>query len=333
MSFSNVSVFRSAYNTLSTTASKAVPDGINKGGAFSPNTFESVALMRSDLDNQWENGYIIKYQALMQNRLNRLRQDLTNAYKALLELSTVQQIRENGLDSSSAVTDVYGRIIPDVSGTTSLAGLNLNGSNSRFISEIKVGDVLKVLSTGQYVRVSSVANDLTASINGIVYDELGNPTGAALIPFTNSKLVNISSHGAFKGLTYFGDEVDFQAADGLGDFYTNMGPSTNVDGIPSYWVNDDGLSQYTNGTLVAPPDTGRYEMRKLYVSGPAMQVINTMKTTFRTEEVPPVQTTIDWLPFDPGGDGAFMAGSKVAEYSAEVKTGAFWSAINYLYNF
>jgi hypothetical protein len=334
MSFSNVSVFRSAYNTLNTTASKAVPESINKGGAFSPNTFESVAIMRSELDNQWDNGYIIKYQALMQNRLNRLRQDLTNAYKALLELSTVQQVRENGLDSSSAVTDVYGRVLPDVSGTSAVSGgpaYNLTGTNSKYMSEIKVGDVLKVLSTGQYVRVDSLSNDLTASIDGTVYDELGNPTAAALIPFANSKLVNISSNGAFKGLTYFGDETDFQIADGLGDYYTNAGPQTNVDGVPSYWVNDSSLTQYNNGAIQSQT-TGRYEMRKLFVAGPAMQITNTMKTTFRTEEVPPKQTD-PFLPFDIGGEGPFQAGSKVAEYSAEVKTGAFWSAVNYLYNF
>lgn len=334
MSFSNVSVFRSAYNTLNTTASKAVPDSINKGGSFSPNTFESVALMRSELDNQWENGYIIKYQALMQNRLNRLRQDLTNAYKALLELSTVQQIRENGLDSSSAITDVYGRIVPDISGTTTLSGLNLNGSNSRFISEIKVGDVVKVLSTGQYVRISSVSNDLTATIANATYDENGTQIGGAgtVIPFSGSKLVNISSHGSFKGLTYFGDQTDFDIADGFGDYYTNGGPAgTYVDGIPSYWVNDSSLSQYNDGTLLSTK-SGRYEMRKLYVAGPAMQVINTMKTTFRTEEVPPKETE-DILPFDLGGQPPFQAGSKVAEYSAEVKTGGFWSAVNYLYNF
>ena len=116
MSFSTVNIFQNALKALSTTPGRNVPDRIQKGGAFAPTTFEAVSLMRAEEDNQWENSYINKYQALMQNRLNRLKQDLTNAYKAILEMSTTQQIRENSpVTANTAITDVYGRTIPDLS--------------------------------------------------------------------------------------------------------------------------------------------------------------------------------------------------------------------------
>ena len=61
MTFSNVNIFRNSVDSLRTNQNGA--DRIKKGGAFSPNTLESVAIMRSDLDNQWENAYIVKYQS------------------------------------------------------------------------------------------------------------------------------------------------------------------------------------------------------------------------------------------------------------------------------
>src|SRR5690606_23681857 len=112
MTFSNVSIFNNMQAVLSASPDKKVGDRITTGGAFAPNTLESVAIMRSNLDNDWETAFIIKYNALMQNRLNRLRQDLQNAYKALIEISTVQQIRESGLTKeNSAITDINGNLL------------------------------------------------------------------------------------------------------------------------------------------------------------------------------------------------------------------------------
>jgi hypothetical protein len=251
MSFSNVDIFRNTVNTLNTSGSKQTADQITKGGAFSPNTFEAVALMRADLDNQWDNSFTTKYTALMQNRLNRLKEELTNAYKAVLESSAVQQVRENGMNASnSAITDVYGNLL----------GGSANASE------------------------------------------------------------------AFRGLSYYEDEAQLDAADGAG--------GSSKDGVPSYMVNGT-LTQYKNGA-VDNTRSGAYEMRSLYVNGPALSIVNDMKVALRTEEVPTKKTTVNVLGVDIGGlFGAmpFTGGEKVAEYSAEVKTGGFWSSINYLYNF
>lgn len=251
MTFSNLSVFRSAYSSLSAGSSDG-GEKTKKGGAFSPNTFESVAIMRSELDNQWENSYIIKYQALMQNRLNRLKQDLTAAYKSLLETSAVQQVRENGQTTSTvAVTDIYGNLLP-------------------------------------------------------------------------------GSTDAFKDLNYYNDQAALDLADVTGD-YGGGGPNTAADGVPSYWVNDGSLTQYNAGA-VATSRPGRYEMRKLYVTGPAMQITNDMKVTFRSEEVPTKRVDSGFLD-NLVNNKPFLSGSKIGEYSTEVRTGAFWASINYLYNF
>jgi len=250
MTFSNVSIFQNVISSLNTKGSNSVSDAIVKGGAFAPNTMESVSIMRTELDNQWENSFITSYQALMQNRLNRLKQDLTNAYNALLETSSVQQIGEN-IDSANnfAVTDIDGNIITDGSGKCE----------------------------------------------------------------------------AFKDLTYYENETDFNADDGG----TGTNKST-ADGIPSYLKTSVATKAGT--TAGSNVDV---EMRKLYTTGSALQVTNDMKVTFRTEEVPATKASVDWL--DPLisnlGQKPFVTGEKVAEYSTEVKTGGFWSTINYLFNF
>lgn len=257
MTFSNVNVFRSVVVGLRASEPGATADKITRGGAFAPDTKEAVAIMRSDIDNQWENSYIIKYQALMQNRLNRLKQELTNAYKSLLEVSSVQQVRENGLTSSnSAVTDVYGKLINNA-------------------------------------------------------DE------------------------AFKRLTYYNDESEFLDDDSsIGVDNSNL---SAADGTPSYLL-DMNLKQIGasgDGTATAASRAGTIEMRKLYVTGPALQIANSMKVAFRTEEVPPEYKNIN-LPIIGAllpGEKGFTPAQKVAEYSADVKSGGFWTTLNYLYNF
>lgn len=248
MTFSNVNIFRSVVVNLKASEPGATADKITKGGAFSPNTQESIAILRAETDNQWENSFIIKYESLMQNRLNRLRQDLTNAYKALLEVSSVQQIRENGLNASnSAITDVYGTMLAN-------------------------------------------------------------------------------SGEAFKKLKYYDDETAFNAEDA-----TN---GSSSDGVPSYLL-DTKLNQYAaNRDSDKINKDGKVEMRKLFVTGPALQIVNSAKVTMRTEEVPPKFTEVlgGVIPF-PIGEKAFTSGQKLAEYSADVKSGGFWTAINYLYNF
>lgn len=262
MTFSNVNVFKTSIYNLKSSDPGNTADRITTGGGFSPNTQEAISIMRSSSDNQWENGFIIKYQAVMQNRLNRLKQDLTNAYKSLLDMSSVQRIDDSGdLNSAnSALTDVYGQMI-------------------------------------------------------------GKTTG-------------ISSDGyrqAFKGLTYYtGQDLD---GNGLDDFQeADMGDGSAGDGIPSYLL-EMKLKQYDESGNVITRD-GKIEMRKLFVSGPALQVANSMKVAFRTEEVPPKYSEIDVLGIPlPFGEKPYTPGQKVAEYSTEIKSGGFWTTLNYLYNF
>lgn len=251
MTFSNVNIFRNTVVGLRASEPGATADRIVRGGAFSPDTKEAVTMMRSDVDNQWENSYIIKYQALMQNRLNRLKQDLTNSYKSILEVSSVQQIRENGLTTSnSAITDVYGKL--------------LNNSGE-----------------------------------------------------------------AFKKLKYYNDEAEFLADDD--------NDNSSADGTPSYLLNTD-LNQFGtsgDGTGVDATRRGVVEMRKMYVTGPALQIANSMKVAFRTEEAPPEYNNPQ-IPLIGGlipGEKGFTPGQKVAEYSTDVKSGGFWTTLNYLYNF
>jgi len=269
MTFSNVNVFNSSYKALnSSVVSKSEP-AINKGGAFSPTVLEASSIMRASFDEQWENAYIIKYQALMQNRLNSLKQKLQAAYNNLVQQSTSQQVRENGANNEvTATTDVYGRMLPGTNGAV---------------------------------------------------------------------------NNAFKDLAYYGSQADIDADDQKGLF--NSGTGTDLDGVPSYLMGK-GVSTGPSNTYYAAQDaagnkieTGLddkvYEMRKLFVSGAAMQISNTMKVTFRSEEVPPK------APEDIGILGtlgetenpANKPGEKISEGSVEVKTGGFWSTVNYLYNF
>lgn len=235
MTFNNVNVFRSVLSTLNTSGVNSTSDKIKRGGAFSPTTFEAVSIMRSEFDNQWENSYITKYEALMQTRLNRLKQELNNAYKALLEISGGMHIREDAdaTSSNKALLTAYG---------TTLAG---------------------------------------------------------------------GSSNAFNDLKYYGDSVAFENADAES--------GTAQDGIPSYWQAD--------------PSLGNYEMRRLYVTGPALQVVNDVNVTMRTEEVPGKAPTGLGNLSQLLGNKPFVGGQKVAEYTAEVKTGGFWTTVNYLYNF
>ncbi len=273
MTFSNIDVFRNTVQTLRTSEANSVPNRVKGGGAFSPTTFEAVALSRSELDNQWENSYIIKYQALMQNRLNRLKQDLTNSYKSLLDQSSVQQIRENGSNSAnSATTNVYGQMI--------------GGSK--------------------------------------------DATGATILDPTKE-------NEAFRGLHYFDSQTEFDKYDGYGSNSADQN-KTSSDGVPSYYIRDK-LTQYDGAGNALPTNVaggassggmGSYEMRKLYVNGPALQITNTMKVTMRTEEVPPKKVD---QPLPGIAAMNYTAGEKVAEYSTDVKSGGYWSTLNYLYNF
>ncbi|GIW23447.1 MAG: hypothetical protein KatS3mg068_2454 [Candidatus Sericytochromatia bacterium] len=233
MTFNNVNIFRSVVKTLNTSGSNT--NNIKRGGAFSPTTFEAVSIMRAEFDNQWDNSYITKYEALLQTRLNRLKQELNNAYKALLEISGGMHIREDA-DSTSAnksLLTAYGTTIPG------------------------------------------------------------------------------GSANAFQDLKYYSDSNSFEAA----DVYNQ----TAGDGIPSYWQDD--------------PNLGKYEMRRLYITGPALQISNEIKVAMRTEEVPGKAATISSFLEDVLGSKPFVGAQKVAEYSTEVKTGGFWSTINYLFNF
>lgn len=262
MTFSNVNVFNSSFKAISASTPAKSDSAVLKGGAFSPNALETISIMRASFDEQWENAYIIKYQALMQNRLNSLKQKLQGAYNNLVQQSTSQQIRENGSTNEiSATTDVYGRMLP-----------------------------------GTQTGVSGDVNQ------------------------------------AFKGLQYYGDITALNAADGKGQFDQNVGSGTDLDGIPSYYMQ--GETYKVNDAGVKTTEQKVYEMRKLYNSGAAMQISNTMKVTFRSEEVPPKALEPSIFSIISKSDNpSNKPGEKISEGSTEVKTGGFWSTVNYLYNF
>jgi hypothetical protein len=250
MTFNNVNVFRSVLSTLNTSGVNSTSDKIKRGGAFSPTTFEAVAIMRSEFDNQWENSYIIKYEALMQTRLNRLKQELNNAYKALLEISGGMHIREDAdaTSANKALLTPYGTTMP-------------GGSNQ-----------------------------------------------------------------AFNGLKYYSNSGAFELADSEN--------GTTVDGIPSYLENGTLYYYDDGGAKHVTQNNAKYEMRRLYVTGPALQIVNDVNITMRTEEIAPKKPTPNFSGLtNLLGTPPFIGQQKLDEYSAEVKTGGFWTTVNYLYNF
>jgi len=249
MTFNNVNIFRSVVKTLNTSGVNSTADKIKRGEAFSPTTFEAVALMRSQFDNQWDNSYITKYEALLQTRLNRLKQELNNAYKALLEISGGMHIREDADKTSSnkALRSVYGTTIPG------------------------------------------------------------------------------GSQKAFEDMKYYKNSTEFEDAD--------SDNGTTVDGIPSY-LQSGALYSYDDNGVKTGNSSAVYEMRRLYVTGPALQIVNNVTVSMRTEEVlgkapQPNFSGLQGLL----GTPPFMGQQKVAEYSTEAKTGGFWSTVNYLFNF
>lgn len=264
MTFSNVNVFNSSFKAISASTQSKSDSGFVKGGAFAPNALETISIMRASFDEQWENAYIIKYQALMQNRLNALKQKLQGAYNNVVQQATSQQIRENGSTNEiSATTDVYGRMLP---GTQTGA----------------TGDV----------------------------------------------------NQAFKGLKYYSNSTELDAGDGMGQYDQVSGSGSYLDGIPSYYIKDDTY-QFDNAGTKISLENKVYEMRKLYNSGAAMQIANTMKVTFRAEEVlsKAVDNSSILAGISKSDNPAYLAGQKIAEYGAEIKTGGFWTTVNYLYNF
>lgn len=344
MTFSNVSSFNSTYKALSSANIAKESSTIKKGGAFAPNFAEATSIMRASFDNQWENAYIIKYQALMQNRLNALKQELTAAYNNLLQQAASQQIRENGSNNEiSATTDVYGRMLPGTASNTTRTAGGAAGTNNISVADatgFHIDDTL-VVGGNTYYITDVVGNVITVSTNFV-----------ASVPA--NAVVTGGRNDAFKGLKYYDDKLALDNADDNGLWDRPAGDLTGVltdsatqsDGVPSYYIGantaNDNTYQYSNTLgpdgLPVKVNTAKenYEMRKLYVSGPAMQIANDMRVTFRSEEVVPKATEYDSFfggLMPPATNPAFKGGEKVAEYSTEVKTGGFWATVNYLYDF
>lgn len=105
MNFSAFNRLTQVSSLMSAGPGDRVGPKVKAGGAFSPNTVETLYAMRTHFDNQWEKGFVLKFRTTMQNRLNQLAKDLRDAYSALLNISTTQLVG-HGLDVSSNREDV-----------------------------------------------------------------------------------------------------------------------------------------------------------------------------------------------------------------------------------
>ena len=116
----NFDAINTYYNTMmltKTTGSYRVADKPLPGGAFAPNTQETIDIMRVNLENNYDKSFIVKYKAMMTNRLNTAVQNLKNAYQALLYNCMTQDVSE--ASATSVATDYKGNslAIKDSNGT------------------------------------------------------------------------------------------------------------------------------------------------------------------------------------------------------------------------
>lgn len=222
--FSAINSFYNAAGLLKHTSGDRIATKAVQGGGFNPDTKEALQIMRTEMENQFEKGFIIKYKAMLTNRLNRIVQDLKNSYQALLYNTMVQDVGENS--------------------------------------------------------------------TGVATDYRGNPLPAA------------GGAKVYKGI-------------GIG---SDTAGGTSDDGINSF----DGSSIFGRNV----------EMRRFMSAGPAMDMYNDLKITFRSQEKEPKPGSwLEDLSFLGDNPKPFEFHQKIAEYATTVKSGGFFTTLNYLYNF
>lgn len=238
------------------------------GGTFTPNTLEAAFIMRSSLDYQFENAFITKYKALMQNRLNFLQEKLKDAYTNLLNTSMAQQVGQDAAPETRADVRLDGF---DSSAQAKLIG-GVRGANG--------------------------------------FEDIG------MAPDTDDRFENASSTDIWRTPGKLNDAM-VTGGSLPEDQIAGWGRSLGA-GVP---VQFRSLLEYATG---------------------AGNVQGEIKITMRAEDDPPVPERVNGLINLMGSIVSLVTGSpppptyynqKVEEHQTEYKTGGFWSAVNYLYNF
>lgn len=263
------------------------------GGSFTPSTLEAAFVMRSSLDYQFEKAFNDKYKAMMQNRLNELTKRLQEAYTDLLNTSMAQQIGQEG--------DVDLR-----------ADVKLDGRDGTTLASLLEG-----------VAGENGFEDLGVSPKTLSRDAISNGQGSI-----NRNEVGVDYLNPGTG----NSGTDIWRAPGIiADRMDPNYPSSNQ-------YADDGMSGY--GRRIGGDEVQFRTLLDQTSAGGT--VTGEMHITMRTEEDPPIPEEADVsLDMLNSVTSAILGGpadptyfnQKLAQYSTTYKTGGFWSAVNYLYNF
>lgn len=264
------------------------------GGSFTPNTLEAAFVMRANLDYQFEKAFLDQHKAKMQNRLNELTKKIQDAYSDLLNVSMSQQVGQEA--------------DPNLRADTILDGQDVNGSS-------------KIL-------------DGVLGSNG--FEDIG------IVPKTVSKTgenLNETSMGYDGNLSaYQGNLTTAQANNHNNTIW--RAPGLEQDQLDANGVYaDDGSSGY--GRLI--DGVGEVQFRTLTDRTTAAgNVAGDLNVTMRVEDDPPIPEDANVnLSLLNSVTSGLLGGpppptyfnQKVENENTSYKTGGFWSAVNYLYNF
>lgn len=239
------------------------------GGTFTPSTLEAAFVMRSSLDYQFENAFLTKYKALMQNRLNFLTEKMRDAYTNVLNTSMAQQVGQDAALDTRADVRLDGF---DASANAKLIG-GVRGANGF--------EDIGMAADSDATFETSASNDVWRT-PGKLSDSM--ITGGSL------------------------------PEDQVAGWGRSLGGGTTP-------VQFRSLLEYTTG---------------------AGNVSGDINITMRAEDDPPVPEPVNVLMSALASITTAVTGpppaptyfnQKLEEHQTEYKTGGFWSAINYLYNF
>lgn len=248
------------------------------GGSFTPSALEAAFIMRSSLDYQFENAFLTKYKALMQNRLNFLQEKMKDAYTNVLNTSMAQQVGQN-------------------SALETRADVRLDGFDSTSAAKLIKG---------------------VLGANG--FEDIG------VTPEGDARLEDAAA-------------LATQIAQGLVSIWRTPGKLSDGMTINGALPEDAiaGWARSLGGALTPVQFRSLLE----YATG-AGNVQGDIQVTMRAEDDPPVPEPVNILMSILATITTAVTGpppaptyfnQKVEEHETQYKTGGFWSAINYLYNF
>ncbi len=248
------------------------------GGSFTPSALEAAFIMRSSLDYQFENAFLTKYKALMQNRLNFLQEKMKDAYTNVLNTSMAQQVGQNAAIETRADVRLDGF---DSSAAAKLIKGVLGANGFEDIGIAPEGDL----------RLEDAAANAAAIAQGLV--SIWRTPGKLSDGMTiNGALPEDAIAGWARSLGGALTPVQFRS---LLEYATGAG-------------NVQGDIQITMRAEDDPP-----------VPEPVNIIMSILATITTAVTGPPPAPT--------------YFNQKVEEHETQYKTGGFWSAINYLYNF